>query len=799
MTVAGHDSGPGPAMPFDLMPTATALVDGTLAVAGWSRAARELLGYRAAEVLGRPATDLLARPARPPQLGPGESGTVVLARHRDGRVLTLGLHASALAAPGGRTAWALSAIDLATAPWWRASHSVLEHFLSHSPYGIAVLDTDLRYVWTNHTLERMAGVPLTDRVGRRMSEVMPDLPHSELDAVMRRVLATGEPVLDFEYRGRVPADPGREHAFSASYLRLHDERQRVLGVCYMGIDITDRWRTRERLTLLTESGGRIGSALDFATTARELAEVAVEHLADFAAVDLLETVLDGAELAPWDPAASLRRVAHRSADPGRLAAVTTPGERPAYHPDSPMARALTEGKPVMENALARYPGWLAADPPRQAAFGSGAATSVMAIPLRARGAVLGVTVLLRREPFEPDDLALAGELGARAAVCLDNARRYTREHRTALALQRSLLPPTLPHSPTLELAHRYLPAAAPGDVGGKWFDVIQLSGARTALVVGEVAGRGIDAAAAMGRLRTAVHTLADLDLPPDELLAHLDDLVLRLVEEHDHDPLGRGTAAAAQGATCLYVVHDPVTGRCTLASAGHPGPAVVTPDGVPADVPPVPQGPPLGAGTLPFEAVTYDLPPGTRLALGTRSLAGRPGAAADGLAAALAGADPSVERACDRVLGTMLPPVPREDVALLVARTLAVEPDRVATWELPSDPTVVAEARSMTVGKLADWGLDELAFTTELAVSELVTNAIRYGRGPVALRLINQDALICEVFDGASSSPRLRHARTTDEGGRGLFMVAQLTRRWGTRYTDTGKVIWCEQALPDGS
>jgi anti-sigma regulatory factor (Ser/Thr protein kinase) len=162
----------------------------------------------------------------------------------------------------------------------------------------------------------------------------------------------------------------------------------------------------------------------------------------------------------------------------------------------------------------------------------------------------------------------------------------------------------------------------------------------------------------------------------------------------------------------------------------------------------------------------------------------------------LARADRPPEETCEAVLDAMLPARPSDDVALLVARTHALGPERVAQWELPSDPEVVSRSRAAVTEQLAAWGLDELSFTVELVASELVTNAIRHATGPVRLRLLRDRALICEVSDGSGTSPRLRRARTEDEGGRGLFLVAQLTERWGTRYTPDGKIIWTELALP---
>ncbi|MFE0460693.1 SpoIIE family protein phosphatase [Kitasatospora sp. NPDC058965] len=795
---------PPATLPFDLLPTAGAVLDEQGVVVGWSDAAALLLGHPPQSVLGRPAAELLAPGERLDldwSARGAEPAGVVRVRRADGSELTLGVQGSRFTDVSGRAHWHLSALDLGGAPWWGASHSVLSRFLAHSPYGIAVLDTDLRYLWLNETLERMAGLGLSARLGRRMSEVLPDIAPEAIETQMRRVLATGIPVRGFEYQGRLPGDPDHERAYSTSFLRLDDGAGRVLGICYMAVDITDRWHARQRLALLTDSGARIGTTLDFATTAEELLSVAVPRLADFATVDLLDPVLVGDEpiLAPGGPV-PLRRMAHLSTRAGNPEVVTALGEPPEYPPGSPMVRCLAEGSAVLHApSQPQSLAWLAQDPKRRDTLDRWDLHSLMAVPLRARGVVQGVAVFIRSDssdPFEPEDLSLAEELVSRAAVCLDNARRYTREHNTALTLQRSLLPRALPLTQALEVAHRYLPGSSRGGVGGDWFDVIPLSGARVALVVGDVAGHGINAAAAMGRLRTAVHTLADMDLPPDELLAHLDDLVLRLMDEQSRtgDPLDD----QPHSAKCLYAVYDPVTRGCVMASAGHVPPALRTPDGQVSFLE-LPTGPPLGVGSLPFEAAEFELPQGGVLALFTDGLLGHatrdPDLAAERLHRALATARPGLEDACEDLLGAMTPERREDDIALLLARTKALPPDRIATWELPADPAVVAEARARVAATLAGWGLDELVFTTELIVSELVTNAIRYGAPPLSLRLIHHNSLSCEVGDASNTSPRLRHARTTDEGGRGLFLVAQLSRRWGTRYTDTGKIIWAEQNL----
>ncbi|WP_225829713.1 SpoIIE family protein phosphatase [Streptomyces sp. NK08204] len=547
---------------------------------------------------------------------------------------------------------------------------------------------------------------------------------------------------------------------------------------------------RERLNMLYEAGVGIGTSLDVIRTAGELAELAVPRFADFATVDLFDTVLKGEEPRPGT---ALRRAACAGVrDDSPLHAV---GERIRFAATSPQARSLTTGESVVEPRLRGTRGWLEQDLERTEQVLAYGIHSLITVPLRAGSLVLGVADFWRSErpqPFDAEELALAEELAARAAVSIDNARRYTREHSMAVTLQRSLLPRTLPEQDALELAYRYLPAQA--GVGGDWFDVLPLSGARVALVVGDVVGHGLHAAATMGRLRTAVHNFSGLDLPPDELLGLLDELVGRI----DQDETAADGAGTVAGATCLYAVYDPVSRRCTVARAGHPPPALVLPDGT-VEFPDVPAGPPLGLGGLPFETADLELPEGSRLVLYTDGLVEDRDrdidVGLDLLRDALrrtAGASP--EETCRTVLDR-LPARPSDDVALIVARTRVLGADRVAQWEVRSDPMAVSQVRASVTRQLADWGLEELSGTTELLLSELVTNAIRYGRGPIGVRLLRDRTLICEVSDRSTTAPHLRYAASTDEGGRGLFLVAQLAERWGTRYTSDGKIIWAEQPL----
>ncbi|MGA5170111.1 MULTISPECIES: sodium/proline symporter PutP [Streptomyces] len=698
--------------------------------------------------------------------------------------------------------------------FWRmpgggVSQLMVTPFLNNAPIGMAVLDADLRYVWVNEPLERL--IPLERRLGRQVRDVLPEAEAEAFEKQMHRVLETGEPVLDHEYRGPSHLDPDRTRACSASFFGMRDRKGRIVGVSYMVVDVTERWRAQERLALLNNAGARIGSTLEITRTAQELADEAVPSVAEFVAVDLLDSVMRGEEPAPGpvDMTPVIRRAGQQSVREGCPEASLPVGGTVRRARLSPVTQCLMESRTLVERVLdLTHSAWVTEDESLGSTLRDFDFRSLMVVPVRARGVTLGVATFARTDrtgPFEDDDVRLAEELVSRAAVSVDNARRFTRERTAARSMQRYLLPHELAGGSALEVASWYLPADAPSGVGGDWFDVIPLSGARVALVVGDVVGHGMNAAATMGRLRTAVRTLADLDLPPDELLAHLDDLVIgHLGAYGDKEPAAGGdeTAGAAfLGATCLYAVYDPASRRCTLARAGHLPPVIVSPDGTPALLD-LPAGPPLGLGYLPFESTEVELPEGSLIALYTDGLIETYDrdidVGLDRLGEALAVRGTGLEEIGQGAVDALLTGPPSDDVALLLARTHVLAAERVVSWDLPSDPAAVAHARGLVVRQLEVWGMPDLAFTTELIVSELVTNAIRHAAGPVGLRLIRDRGLICEVSDAGSTAPRLRHARTTDEGGRGLLIVAQLAQRWGTRYTTNGKIIWTEQVIQGG-
>jgi serine phosphatase RsbU (regulator of sigma subunit)/anti-sigma regulatory factor (Ser/Thr protein kinase) len=699
----------------------------------------------------------------------------------------------------------------------QADDGSAEEAFAQCPIPAAIYDGALRIVRASRGMAREAGLTEDEvRAGRGVGALFGPASAGVEDGILR-VFDTGvSDQLDVRVHGAGDRDgtgdgtgtgtsAGGPRAWSVTLSPLRDRAGQVHRVQLTAVDVTELHQARDRLAVLNEVSVKVGTTLDVATTAHEMADVMVGRLADFVTVDLLDSLFRGLEPKSSGEGVVLRRAAHQSVLPGTPEALIEPGEVDYYPEHSPPAKCLATGKSALHNVPdTAVTKWQAADPQRAAVLQARGIHSIMIVPLRARGVVLGISLLVRHQnpvPFGPDDLLLAEQIAARAAVAVDNARRYTRERSTALALQRSLLPQRLTGQETVQAVFRYLPADSRAGIGGDWFDVIPLSGARVALVVGDVAGHGLHASATMGRLRTAVRALTDVDLPPDELLTHLDDLVTHLAATEDEVIDPDLDTVSDIVATCLYVVYDPISRSCTVASAGHLPPAVVTPAGS-VDVVDVVPGPPLGVGGLPFEAMTFDVAEGSLLVLYTDGLIEACGrdidTGLDLLRRSLEQPQATLDKTCTAVVDAMLPAPPTDDVALLIARTRVLGPSHVAVQNLPSDPAVVADARAWAARQLAEWGLEEADFAMELVVSELVTNAIRHGAPPIQLRLIRDAAVICEVSDGSNTSPHLRQAMTFDEGGRGLLLVAQVAQRWGSRHHAVGKTIWAEIGLAVG-
>ncbi|MFC7938999.1 SpoIIE family protein phosphatase [Streptomyces sp. NPDC057387] len=677
----GEPSPRGPVRPsglLDLLNVASIVLDTEGRIVLWSPQAEELFGYSAPEALGRYAARIMVHERHLDlvvklfddvmKTGRSWAGAFPV-RHKDGSTRLVEFRNMRLLDDRGDVYALGLAADQSMVRRLERDVALSTRVIMQSPIGLAVLDTELRYVSVNPALEELNGIPAEEHLGRTIRELLPQVDAGPLEAAAREVLETGRPVVDQPATGRTPADPDEEHAWSVSLYRLEEALGAVLGVAVSIVDVTEQYRTaaeaegaRRRLAAVADASARIGTTLRLDRTAYELADVAVPGLADIAAVDLLDAVVEGrrSTLGPAESAV-IRALAVR-ADDGHdaLRAADRPGEVARYGPDRLVTECVRTGRPVMVARVTREDlGRIARSPRAAELLGRAGVHSYLAVPLIARGEVLGALDLKRTAnplPFGEDDLLLARELAARAALQIDNARWYQNARDTALTLQRSLLPSHPPVTGGLEVASRYQPAGGTSEVGGDWFDVIELADSKTALVVGDVMGSGIAAAASMGRLRTATNTLAALELDPAQLLGHLE----------------RTTAGLDQAiATCLYAVHDPHRRQCRIANAGHLPPVRLR-AGRPPELLDLPTGVPLGVGGVAFSTTTVGLEPGDRLVFYTDGLVETRrhplDERLDALLALLEGPDRPLEEVCDLLLRTLHQPENSDDVALLIAR-----------------------------------------------------------------------------------------------------------------------------------
>jgi len=635
--------------------------------------------------------------------------------------------------------------------------------------GFLYLDKAWRVTFANVEAERMLGSPGT-LVGRVLWDLLVIRRVPGLETHCRKAAAGTKPAV---FEARWP-DTGRWYRFR--FVPVPD------GLAWYVTDIT-KWRRRkveqaaaERAA--TERAARIQdltAALAEAVTSQDMvAAVAERVLPPFGASGLTMQVVEGDRMrvigAVGYPQPFIDLIS------GPLSDVT------------PAAQALGDHRPWFISSpkeyARRYPEFT-----RHVQEVPSGKQAWAFMPLVVSGRLVGLCVVSFDRPrrLTGAERALLIALSGLIGQALERARLFDAEHAQAQALQRTLLPQALPSLPAVDAAARYLPAGPGVSVGGDWYDIIPLSADRVALVIGDVMGHGLAEAVIMGRLRTAVQTLSDLGLPPDEILGHLNDLVNGLGDD--------------SFATCLYAIYDPVTRICTFARAGHPPPAMVWPDGgVCFDQ--SANDPPLGVAEPPFEVVELRMPENGLLVLYTDGLIESARVDTDAGMSHLAELlrihhGEGLDQLCESLTRGLLPAgQSTDDAALLVAQVHATPPDAIATWSLPEDPLAARAARQYVRDQLAAWNLEELAMNTETLASELVANVIRHARGPVQLRLLRSRTLICEVFDGSVTIPRMRRASWSDEGGRGLQLVAALCDRWGTRYMTTGKCIWTEQALP---
>ncbi|MFE7901487.1 SpoIIE family protein phosphatase [Streptomyces sp. NPDC057424] len=661
---------------MDLLGVAAVLVEADGRIDMWSPQAEELFGYTGDEAVGQYAATLLLHPehreagaalfAEVVETGQDWRGSFPV-RLKDGRTRTVEFRNMRLTDNLGDHYALGLATDRATVRRVEREVALSSQLVTQAPIGLSVLDTELRYVAVNGALASMHGVPQADHVGRHFREILPGAPFATAENQMREVLETGLPRVDEQVVGRTRADPDHDHAWAVSLYRLEDHSGHVLGIANVVVDVTDRYeaarqadRAQQRLRLMADGSARIGTTLEVERTAQELADVLVPDLADMIAVDILDSVLRTGRPDRGEGSALLRALAVKTAYPtGASQAIIAPGHLTAYHADHPAAHCLRTRKPLLithidSGELSR----IAADDAAAGLLAEAGVHTDMAVPLIARGQIIGVMSLARGRnprPFDEDDLTLASELASSAALSIDNAVLHQHIRSAAETLQRSLLPQPSPRRPGLEIAARYRPAQAFSEVGGDWYDVIPLSGDRTALAVGDVMGSGIPAATAMGRLRTATSTLADLDLTPSRILTHLDKITQGL------DPYI---------ATCVYAVYDPHHSRLHVACAGHLPPVLVR-AGRPPELLDLPTGTPLGVGSGPFETSAVTMNPGDQLVLYTDGLVETRDdpidTRLDDLLHLLSPPYRSAEETCDRLLQRLRSPADHDDVALLIA------------------------------------------------------------------------------------------------------------------------------------
>ncbi|MEU7966736.1 SpoIIE family protein phosphatase [Streptomyces sp. NPDC049097] len=780
-----------------LLAVGAAVLDREGMVVRCSSAVADLLGRSPDDICGHPIQDFFAESAgvgRETGAGQPPAEGIVTFRRGSGGTVEVDLHVLPL--DGSPDEYVIITAPADSSSDWRFGGAFLRALLGQDQMGIAIHDADMNVIRTNIRSEMFEGPPIIP--GIRLKDVISADDAEMIEVLLSQVMETGVPFVRKRLEIHSSAVSGYQWDLSVSAFRLQDPDGTPSGIAVTVNDTTAQQRIRRQMDLQHQAAVRIGSSLDVVRTAQELADVLVPELGDLTAVDISDAVLVGDEplnIIEGMPS-HLVRVATSSGSDRWPPGLLEPGKSLSQPFDTVHIHQLQLGQAL---SLDREDMLKVLSSPSTAGHLIPAGAHSMTIaPLLARGRMLGTVSVWRTEQpdtFDTTERTLLTEIASRAALGVDNARRYTREHRAAAALQERLLPRAETDTAGLETVGIYHPAVGGAGISGDWFDAIPLPSLRVALVIGDVFGHGLSATATMGRLRTAIQTFADLELDPAEVLTHVECLVQRLASETPTEQRD------VVGATCLYAVYDPISGKCTVASAGQPPPVVVGPDGTARDIE-VSPGPPLGVGGVPFESTTVALDAGSVVTLYTDGLFELEGFdAVHGInqlrnrLAVLTGTDRSLAAIGRDLIGDLTDRPPSDDVALLLARTRIISEENTVSWQFPAEPASVADARETVTRQLERWGLDELALSTELVVSELVTNAIRYAGGPVGLRLIRENVLICEVADPSNTQPRLLRAAPTDEGGRGLFIVAKCTSRWGSRYGRRGKTIWTEQPL----
>ncbi|MBT2388318.1 SpoIIE family protein phosphatase [Streptomyces sp. ISL-1] len=641
----------------------------------WGPGAQDLFGHEAAAVLSRPAATLFPDPPRGaphPSTQLAERGRTLgywrgrlPALRRDGTVFECGFRVFPVTGAKGRSVVMGLASRGDELDRVKTNLAFLDALFETCPIGLVMLDEELRYVHLNQALADMDGLPIEDHIGRRMEEIMITSDGGEYERMLGAVAAEGRPVVSMLVGLRTSGRPDRDQVRSVSFFPLSQAGDTRPGLGGLLVDVTDREQaiveagaSRQRLALLDRAAARIGTTLDVNVTARELVEAAVPDFSDASVVEVVEW-MDEAEVFNPELPLVTRRIASGTVLPPPATELVSGLENVTYPPGSAIHEMLRTGLPVSVPVNAEFVTRTVMHQARAQLLVDSGLTCLLLAPLVARGTIQGIAMFGRsaaRPAFTEQDLSLASELASRAALCLDNARLYSRVQDIALTLQRALLPSALATSPYVQVAHRYLPGSHITEVGGDWYDVIVLPDDRIALVVGDVMGHGVPAAASMGRLRITAKALARHNLEPADLLSELDACAQE---------------SGIELATCLYILFDPTTGRARIASAGHPPPLVLHPDGMIETISDV-LGVPLGVGGHPFGTTEIDLPDDSILALYTDGLIEARGRdieeGMNQLRAELRRTSGPLEGEVDRILSSLLPDPPDDDTVLVLAR-----------------------------------------------------------------------------------------------------------------------------------
>ncbi|SBT89922.1 Serine phosphatase RsbU, regulator of sigma subunit [Streptomyces sp. DI166] len=794
------------------VPLAVVVVDREGLVSHWSAGARRLFGVAKEEAIGRPAADLLPVSGALPEPVDATSYGSYADYDGLGPDLESSLDGRLNYPAAGRARLTVPDDNRSDVLWWAyplvgpGSERLL--VLAADAHGLQHQDDD-DAADSGTGFERIApgfalhtDFPGAEELAARLPEILPSMSVGESSRIVAQILELGYPILEFSQNDRVPVTPDWGVPRRAE---RRARRERAARAAALGLPVPEETAeesedleyaaVRERLEFLNEVSGRIGTSLDLAQTIVEVSKAVVPRFTDVAGTYLREQVVAGEGFPEGVPDTTTmwHRVAVEHTDePGRWDDVVPVGEAMPFPAHTPFFQCMTTGEPVLVPRISEEMGHaIASQFEKRDIRPLITNRSMLVVPLKARNVVLGFMILLRhpeRPVFNDMDRVTGAELAARAGLVLDNARMYTYQESVAETLQDSMLPHIPARMPGCDIATRYLPGTLLGRVGGDWFDSVKLPGARTALVVGDVMGHGLNSAAMMGQLRTAVQTMAALDLPPAQLLRNLDDLAQRLGETYL--------------ATCLYAVYDPIASELHLANAGHIPPVLVRAEDGRSELLDLPTGAPIGVGGVPFESVRVRVEPGDRLVMCTDGLVevrGEDiGVGLATLCESAAHPAASMDDACDTIIRALNTRGGRkDDVALLMTRLNGIDAEDVAEWRIARDPVQVGRARAVVREQLHDWGLARLVDVAELLVSELVTNALQHSEGrPVELRLVRGDTLLCEVEDDDHELPTLLNAGPHDEFGRGLRLVSTLAREWGTSRTSVGKTVWFELTLP---